>query len=146
MKKAEIRNMVLGLAVSVTIMGGIATVFPARAAQSPVSLYQMETEGTAEDFEESARSAGTLIVTDSPSGWAAVRNRERLRREIVMKVTGTAENSIDGIDQTGHYISYEGVSGIQKGDKVVTYFRYAECGQDVDEIEERIDFVVDREK
>lgn len=146
MKKAEIRNMVLGLAVPVTMVGGIATAFPARAAQSPVSLYQMETEGTAEDFEESARSAGALIVTDSPSGWAAVLNRERLGREIVMKVTGTAENSIDGIDQTGHYISYEGVKNVKVGDEIVTFFRYSEEGQDVDEIEERIDFVVDREK
>lgn len=71
--------------------------------------------------------------------------RQDKKQVVVERVTGiVVDDEKNGEDENGHYISYQGLAGIHKGSKVVSYLVYNPNTYWLDDIIERFDVVVQK--
>lgn len=75
--------------------------------------------------------------------WSKIESRKGKPFYYVEKTIGRViNNKKDGKDINGYYISYKGVKGVKRGDKVVSYFVYSRSNNYCDDIIARYDIII----
>ena len=129
------KKVFIGIALGVTMSISVSAITPIRFYKN---LVKHEGIGTIKEYWSEDLSGHIL--------------KNRGDSIIIEKCLGTVTNNRkDGVvlnprDSKYNYISYKYVRGAKKGDTVLTIFVYTPNGDDVDEIESRFDFIIDREK